>query len=221
MANERAVEKTVGGAAGRLWRAGVGGKAMVYKQKGLRRRRRLFDVAARLFAERGYHGTSLQDLAREMGLKKSSLYHYMSSKEDLLFQLLDEHITVALEEIQGLAPPQAPPLVRLQGFLRFYTRFYASDRHRLILLVNELDNLSPAHRQVLVAKQRRYLEAIEDILAGLRREGLMKEIPPAVAAFAFFGMVHYTYKWFRPAGSVDYAELGEYFQEIFTRGVLA
>lgn len=194
---------------------------MKHKTKGHQRQQELYDAAARLFAEQGFHATSMRQLAQALGLSKSSLYHYIASKDELLFQILDSYISNALVEIENLVADQTrPPEERFTEFIHFYTRFYAGDRPRLVLLVNELDSLPPQRRQVLVKKERRYLAVITGLLAELKKAGRLKDMPEAVAAFAFFGMVHYTYKWFRSNGTVTPSDLADHFLEIFTRGVM-
>jgi AcrR family transcriptional regulator len=194
---------------------------MKHKTKGHQRQQELYDAAARLFAEQGFHATSMRQLAQTLGLTKSSLYHYIASKEELLFQILDSYISDALVEIENLVADQTrPPEERLTQFIQFYARFYAGDRPRLVLLVNELDSLPARRRQVLVKKERRYLAVLTGLLAELKESGSLKDMPEAVAAFAFFGMVHYTYKWFRPGGAASPSQLADHFLEIFTRGVM-
>ena len=193
---------------------------MVLMPKGRRRRQELYDTAARLFAAQGYHGTSLRDLARELGMQKSSLYHYFESKQDLLFHLLDAYISEALVEIEAMCAQPVSPKEKLARFMRFYTDRYAGDLDRLTLLVNEVPNLEPQRRAIMEEKERRYVAALGDILSDLQKDGLMKDMPLAVAAFAFFGMVHFTYKWYRPQGPVKPAELADYFLEIFSSGIL-
>lgn len=188
--------------------------------KGEKRQRQIYDTAARLFAQRGYSRTSIRDLSEALGLQKSSLYHYFESKEDLLFRLLDQFMTDALQNIEELCALALPPQEKLAAFMRFYTSFYAGDRDRLSLLVNELDCLGGEMRAAMVAKQRRYVAAIQGILSEMQRAGLMREIPLPVAVFAFFGMVHYTPKWYQGGGAVNPEELGRLFEIIFCHGIL-
>lgn len=188
--------------------------------KGERRERQIFDTAARLFAQRGYSRTSIRDLSEELGLQKSSLYHYFESKEDLLYRLLKEFIDPALEHLEDICSQPLPPQEKLAAFMRLYTSFYAGDRDRLVLLVNELDCLGPEARRAIVAKERRYVAAIKGILEEMSQAGLMRDIPLPVAVFAFFGMVHYTPKWYHKEGPVSPDRLGDYFQDIFCCGVL-
>lgn len=190
------------------------------KPKASKTRNLLYDTAADLFASKGYKGTSIRDLALALDLQKSSLYHYFDSKEELLFSILDESVTVALHEIEGICSSHIPPLEKLRQCMQYYTSFYAGDRDRLILLVNELDNIGTDYRNKLIQKERRYVRVLNGIFAELKEEGLMKSIPQAVATFAFFGMVHYTYKWYRQDGPIRPKDLGNFFLEIFTHGIL-
>lgn len=188
--------------------------------KGERRNQEIFDTAAHLFASRGYARTSIRDLAEALGMQKSSLYHYFDSKEDLLHRMLDQFMDQALERIESLCGQDLPPLEKLAEFMRFYTHIYAGDRDRLMLLVNDLDCLTPQRRMQVVAKQRRYVAVIRSILAELKQAGLLADLPLPVLVFAFFGMVHYTPKWYRPDGAVSPEELGEVFRQVFCHGVL-
>ncbi len=188
--------------------------------KGTHTREKIHEVAARLFAQRGYHGTSIRDLAQELGMQKSSLYHHFESKQDLLFSLVDEFMDQALARIEAMTSPEMTPRQKLSAVIRFYTTFYAASPDRLTILINELESLSPQQKRVALDKERRYVKTLKDILEQAAQAGLMRDIPPTVAVFAFFGMVHYTPKWYRPEGKVDPEELGGLFETVFCQGVL-
>jgi len=104
--------------------------------------------------------------------------------------------------------------------LHSYIRSYAGDQERLILLVNEMNSLTDTKRLILVDKQRQYVRLIKSILKELVEEDKMKEIDASLATFAFFGMVHYTIKWYHKDGPITLDELARLFVEIFTRGIL-
>jgi len=183
------------------------------------RKQIVYDTAANLFAKKGYGNTSMRELGQALNLQKSSLYHYFKSKEDLLFRILDEYMTVALRKIDSLRASDIPPLEKLREIMQYYTSFYSGDRDRLILLVNDLDQLGPAYRNRLIEKERIYVEVLRGILTELQQQGFMKSIPTAVASFAFFGMVHYTYKWYSQDGTINTKQLGNFFWDIFTTGI--
>ena len=176
-------------------------------------------VVTRLFAQKGYHNTSMREIARDLGMNQSSLYHYFDSKEDILYALLNDAIDDALGTLEEICGSDLSPHGKLNQVLSFYTNYYAGDQDRLRLLVNEQGNLGNEYRQVLIEKERRYVRLIQSILKDLADEGRMKTIPPSVAAFAFFGMVHYTIKWYDKNGPVKSGELADYFLEIFTEGI--
>ncbi len=188
-------------------------------KKFILKQEQLFNTAASLFAEKGYHGTSISDLAQAMGMRKGSLYHYFKSKEELLFRLLDEYITEALTEIETICALEVTPTEKLRQFMLFYSSFYAGDRDRLVLLINDIDKLGESYRLQVIEKERRYYRALTGIFSQLQAGGIMKPMPQSVAAFAFFGMVHYTCKWFHKDGAITAEELSEMFLEIFTKGI--
>lgn len=175
---------------------------------------------ARLFARKGFHATSMRSIAQELEMQPASLYHYFKSKEEMLFVLMNESMDVALEKLKEVCETDAPPERKLKDMLGFYARFFAGDQEREILLVNEIDSLGEAYRKILIDKQRRYIHLIRSVFQELADADLLKDVDPTVATFAFFGMVHYTIRWYDEDGPVDVGTLSDNFVEIFTRGIL-
>src|SRR3954469_22234545 len=87
------------------------------------RRRQVVDAAAEVFLERGYDATSMQHIADAVDLRKASLYHYVASKEDVLFELIDRSLTVANEAVAEFADDDGDPADRLVGFIGAHVRF--------------------------------------------------------------------------------------------------
>ncbi|MBN2123402.1 MAG: TetR family transcriptional regulator [Deltaproteobacteria bacterium] len=177
-------------------------------------------VVARLFASKGYSSTSMREIARELGMNQSSLYHYFKGKEEILYTLMNDAMDEALATLEEICASALSPEEMLLEVLDFYTKYYAGDQVGLILLVNEMHSLSRPYYRVLLQKQRRYVHLIRSILEQLAARKKMKGIHPTVATFAFFGMVHYTIKWYQKDGDVTLDELSRYFVEIFTHGIL-
>jgi AcrR family transcriptional regulator len=177
-------------------------------------------VIAHLFAYNGYHSTSMREIARELGMNQSSLYHYFRSKEEILFTLMNDAMDNALTTLEEICAGDLLPRDKLNKILHFYTRYYAGDPERLILLVNEQNSLNSDHRRILLDKQRRYVHLFKEVFEELEKLQLTKEIPHSLAIFAFLGMVHYTIKWYQKDGPVDLERLADIFAEIFTKGTL-
>ena len=190
------------------------------RPRNLQKTEEIYQVIARLFAYRGYHSTSMREIARELGMNQSSLYHYFASKQDILFTLMNDAMDDVLAILEEISSTDLLPEDRLNRVLSFYTQYYAGDQERLILLINEMNSLNEEYRSILVRKQRRYVQLIKSILEELAAQGKIKQIDPAVATFAFFGMVHYTIKWYHKDGPVSLEQLANSFVEIFTKGIL-
>jgi AcrR family transcriptional regulator len=190
------------------------------RPRNLQKTEEIYQVIARLFAYRGYHSTSMREIARELGMNQSSLYHYFASKQDILFTLMNGAMDDVLAILEEISSTDLLPEDRLNRVLSFYTQYYAGDQERLILLINEMNSLNEDYRSILVGKQRRYVQLIKSILEELAAQDKIKQIDPAIATFAFFGMVHYTIKWYHKDGPVSLEQLANAFVEIFTKGVL-
>jgi AcrR family transcriptional regulator len=190
------------------------------RPKSLKKSNEIHGVVARLFAYRGYYHTSMREIARELGMNQSSLYHYFTSKEDVLFRLMNDAMDDVLEKLEEICTSDLPAEDKLKKVLHSYIRSYAGDQERLILLVNEMNSLTETNRLILVEKQRQYVQLIKSILKELVDKDKMREIEPTVATFAFFGMVHYTIKWYHEDGPITLDQLAKLFVEIFTRGIL-
>ncbi len=184
------------------------------------KKKEIHDAIAHLFARKGYHSTSMRAIAQKLGMQPSSLYHYFAGKEEMLFTLMNDSMDEALEKLRKVCVMETTPVQKLRDMLRFYTEFFAGDQDREILLVNEMDSLSDNYKNILIAKQRSYVHLLRSVLKELADQGLMKNIDPTVATFAFFGMVHYTIKWYRKDGPVKIDELADMFVEIFSKGIL-
>ena len=192
----------------------------MHQAKKNRKIKEIHQTIAHLFAHKGYHATSMRAIAQELNMQPSSLYHYFNGKEEMLFTLMNNAMDEALETLKTVCETDSPPEQKLRDMLDFYTRFFAGDQDREILLVNEIDSLTEDYRNILISKQRSYIHLLRSIFEQLKGHDLMKDIDPTVATFAFFGMVHYTIKWYRKDGPVSISDLSNTFVEIFTRGVL-
>ncbi len=196
------------------------GVSAMPKSKNLKKREEIYDIIAHLFARKGYHSTSMRDIARDLGMNQSSLYHYFKGKEAMLFKLMNDAMDEALVIIEDICGADITPEEKLTSVLVYYTKYFAGEQEREILLVNEMGSLKGEFQRILIEKQRRYVRLIRSILDELADQGRMKNIHPTIALFAFFGMVHYTIKWYDKDGPVSLDELANSFLEIFTKGVL-
>jgi AcrR family transcriptional regulator len=183
------------------------------------RRDAIVSKAAELYGQRGFLGSSIADLAETCGMSKSLLYHYFSSKEDILFEIMDGHVT-ALGQIAASVRDEVDPQKRLFRLTEEFMALYvpASNRHKVLL--NDLDKLPAQRRKVIIAEQRVLLDAVDAILMELSQTLANKPRERRAAIMIYFGMINWTHTWFDPKGALCATEIAKLAVNIFLKGVL-
>jgi len=160
-------------------------------------------VAARLFAEKGYAGTSLGDLAKALGMQKASLYHHIASKEDLLWDVAAAGAAafhVALDAV----PDDAPATEKIRFALRGHLRVVADQLDVATVFTREWRALEGERRERFLAERRRYEERIRDLYReGVERGALRTDLDVPTAALLFLSAANWAYTWLRPGGDTD------------------
>jgi AcrR family transcriptional regulator len=167
------------------------------------RREELTRVAARLFAERGYQGTSLADLAEALGMQKPSLYHHIDSKEDLLWEVAWEGAEAFHAGLDGV-PPDAAATERIRLALRAHLAVVAAQLDIATVFVREWRYLAGDRRDRFVAERRRYEERVRDLFReGVEGSELRTDLDVSTAALLFLSAANWAYTWLRPGASTD------------------
>ncbi len=182
-----------------------------------KRRDAILATAAHLYARQGFQGASVADLAKACRTSKSLIYHYFPSKDDILYAAMAAHLD-ALVAAAEAATRTGGAEVKLRALTLAFMRLYvgAQDSHKVLL--NELDNLPPARRAEVVAKQKRIIGAVEALVREIRPGAGDLALP---LAMLFFGMINWTHTWFRPGGAVSADELAEMAVSVMLGGVQA
>jgi len=189
----------------------------------LSKREKILRTAAGLFASQGFDGTSVRDIAEKAGLSVPGMFHYFSSKEMILFEIVTSFMDDAYKKIMEIYNANLHPTEKLSEICKFYVEQYAGHKEQLTVLISERDSLILEHRKISIAKERQYVNALKNLFKDLADRGLLKPINHSILAFIFFGMVHWTYRWYHPQkkGGVDPNQLGKIFSEVFFKGILA
>lgn len=186
------------------------------------RRQEVVDAAARLFAERGYHATSIEDLLAATGLTRGGLYHYMDGKQDLLIAVLDELMDPLLERARALVAQPGTPEEHLRAVTRTWLEHVAAHRDHMVVFNQERRTLErqPGWRHVRSARR-----AFERLLAGVLRRGLdegdFRAADPQLALLALLGMGNYTAQWFAPGGRLDATGIADGYCDLLLAGIRA
>ena len=181
------------------------------------RRSELTREAARLFAEKGYHGTSIGDLAEAMGVQKASLYHHIESKADLLWEVARdgaESFQAALDAIDD----RLPALEKLRLALRAHLRVVAEQLDVATVFVREWRYLDGERRETFVAERRRYEERIRSLFReGVEQSELRTDLDVSIAALVFLSAANWAYTWLKPDRDTD--ALADRFFELLVEGM--
>lgn len=180
------------------------------------KREAILDMAAELFARRGFAGASLADLAEASGYSKSSLYHYFGDKQAILYQAMQAHLAELTAIADTAMDVALPPEQQLRRFARATMRAYATARWKHRLLVNETASLAAPEQRRVVAAQRALVERVADLLERLRPAANAAERWPN--AMLFYGMLNFTYTWYDPAGAVTPEALADRAVSVFLDG---
>ena len=167
------------------------------------RRRELSRQAARLFAQKGYHGTSIGDLAAAMGVQKGSLYAHIAGKEDLLYETMREGADAfhaALDEI----PETLPATEKIRLALRGHLRVVKEQLEVATVFVQEWRYLESGRLEEIVAERRRYEERIRALFReGRELSEFRSDLDENVAALVFLSAANWAYTWMRADSDTD------------------
>ena len=167
------------------------------------RRSELVRQAARLFAEKGYHGTSTGDLADAMGVQKGSLYAHISSKADLLWEVAREG-AAAFHAALDAIPDEVSPSERIRLALRAHLRVVAEQLDVATVFVREWRYLEGDRLNEFVAERRRYEERFRALFRDGRELGeLRADLDDGTAALLALSAANWAYTWLRPGTSTD------------------
>jgi len=190
------------------------------KAEPLSPRDRILEAAARLICEKGYDATSIQDIADATGLTKAGLYHHIRSKEHLLLEIMNYGMDIFEDRVLTPALPILDPLERLRTCMERNLMLVTEERSKEVtIILHEHNTLTGVARAHIDARKKRYVRLLEASFAEARREGAIRAVNPKVAAFAFLGMVLWTYKWFRPEGAISREELAREMMALFFDGL--
>jgi TetR/AcrR family transcriptional regulator, cholesterol catabolism regulator len=181
------------------------------------RRSELTRLAARLFAEQGYHGTSVGDLAAAMGVQKGSIYAHIDSKADLLWEVAREGSEAfhgALDEV----PEDCPPLEKMRLALRAHLRVVAEQVDVATVFIREWRYLEGERRELFLAERRRYEERFRAIFREGRELGnLRADLDEHATVLLVLSAANWAYTWLRPG--TDTNELADRFFALLLDGI--
>jgi len=165
-----------------------------------RKREVLLKEAAASFNRRGYHGTSLAEIARKLGVTKAALYTYVPSKEELLYYCHDAAMDSAMESLHKAQASGGSGLERLTRTLRRYLETMLTQEGGYVVLLEE-NAMKPAHVRAIVKRRDQFELGLRQFVAEGIEDGSIVPCNPKLAVFMMMGALNWGRKWYRPNGS--------------------
>jgi AcrR family transcriptional regulator len=186
------------------------------------KREAVVEAAAELFAERGYHATTMQDLTEATGLTAGGLYHYIGSKEQLLIAICDALMEPLLAKADALALDELEAEAALRALVGAWVEQVATHRWHMIVFLQERHVIErePQWRHV-AGSRKRFEQLLERTLARAEQEGAATFADRRLTTFALLGMVNHLPQWYRPGGRLSPAQIADGFCDMVLAGTPA
>ena len=170
-------------------------------------------AALRIFVEKGYHAASMKDIADAVGLYKGSLYHYFSSKEQLLTRLFEGQAEQVLREIDVIASGPGTPTARLRAAVRTYLLGVVRHLDSVHIYLREEQALPPWALEQVRLEHRAMRDVFKRLIGEGIRAGEFVPDDPKLAALALLGMCTWVHRWYRPNGRLGDVVIADDFAE--------
>ena len=176
-------------------------------------------TAARIFAEKSYHSTSMRDISRETNVSLAGLYHYCKSKEELLFLIQDNCFGRVLERLEQRLEDVADPVTKLGIFIENHLSFFAANMAEMKVLSHEAESLGGDLYTHVSTRKDNYTKLARQILREVQETQQSGEaIDLTVATYALFGMMNWIYNWYDPHGKLNVSDLASNVMKLFLNG---
>ena len=179
---------------------------------------RILATTAKVFADKGFHSTTMRDLSRATGMSLAGLYHYIPGKDELLYLIQKRCFSQVLAGAQEAIGDGRTPSERLESFIKHHVAFFASHMSEMKVLSHEANSLDGDRLADINALKRRYVEMLRGLVASVQDDNGAQS-DPQVAAYALFGMMNWIYNWYNPSGALPPPALAERFAQLFLFGL--
>ena len=180
----------------------------------------ILEAAAQVFRQKGFHGASMQDIAEAVNLQKASLYHHVSSKQEILLALLDRALELLFERISVISNQPIPADEKLQQMIRAYLQILAENTDLSAVLLFEHRSLERKQHARHVPNRDKFEALWREVLA----EGVASKLftcdDPALTTRAILGILNWTITWYRPDGCLTIDQIADQYSNLLLSGLL-
>jgi AcrR family transcriptional regulator len=180
----------------------------------------ILEAAAQVFRRKGFHGASMSDIAAAVNLQKASLYHHVSSKQEILLSILDRALELLLERISAVSAQNISPEKKLQFMMREYMKILVENQDLAAVLLFEHRSLERKQHARHVPNRDKFELLWKDVLAEGVKARIFKCDDPGLATRALLGLMNWTMTWYRPDGELTIEQIADQYSHMLLNGLL-
>lgn len=184
-----------------------------------KRRDELLAKAAELFQKKGYHATTMKDIAAELQILPGSLYHHIDSKQSLLQEIMGRGIEALLQQVRPVVLSQKSATEKLKTIIAINIQAIAEQPAVLTVFLHEMKSLPMAKRGEQIKLRDEYNHLVKQVIEEGIQSGEFRPIHANMTTFAIFGMVNWLYTWYRPTGSLTPTQITDQFVTLIMHGL--
>jgi len=181
---------------------------------------KILKTAAKIFADKGFHKTSVRDISRATRMSLAGLYYYFRTKEELLYLIQERCFVTLLQRWEQATTAETDVRTRIRVFAENHLSFFLHNMHEMKVMAHEDESLTGEFNEKILVLKRRYVKVIMDLIAELRERRGAKGIDLRVATFSLFGMMNWIYTWYQPKRDLPLPQLTEHMLRIYFFGLL-
>jgi AcrR family transcriptional regulator len=176
--------------------------------------------SAKIFAEKGFHHTSMRDISRATKMSLAGLYYYFTTKEELLYLIQERCFVTLLQHWAQTDDPKHDVRARIRAFAENHLGFFLHNMPEMKVMAHEDESLSGEFDDKILVLKRRYVKVISDLIAELQADCGAAGADLRVATFGLFGMMNWIYTWYQPKRDLPFPQLIEQMLRIYFFGLL-
>jgi len=184
------------------------------------RRQEIFDHAILLMREKGFVGTSVQDLADRLEFSKANFYYHIKSKEEMLYRISFETLTKKLEKIKAILDTDVPHPQRMHAIIDCFVNLVVDHTAVISVYFEEKRHLTPQHLAKVTKLEREIFDAMADFYREGMEAGHFRNMDPAIAVLGMLGMCFWMTKWYQPKGRLSASIISQQLNALLAEGYL-
>jgi AcrR family transcriptional regulator len=181
----------------------------------------ILSVAARLFCEKGYLATTMDDIASELGITKPALYYYINSKHDLLYEICESAMNKLMDGVRGIREAGGGPEERLRELVRLHVNMFSTHGDIINVYLADESELPVEKRDYIRGRSREYEVIYRELVGQLVADGTFREVDVPMVVRAVSGMCNWLSSWYRPDGAQSADDIAEVFLDLVMNGCVA